>query len=137
MKWILTVGLGLFLLVPFASATSDSEKIEILREIYRYPDSEWLRAIVEVESNYDRRATSHCGALGLFQIMPRYWDKELRKAGIIEKRADYHSIKKGVEAGHYVWQKIKREKKGIRPFLVKYSGGAKGYVEKVLRKMAK
>jgi soluble lytic murein transglycosylase-like protein len=65
--------------------TNPGERIEILKAVH-YESSranlppELVLAIIEVESNFDRFAISHAGALGLMQVMP-FWLKEIGRPG--------------------------------------------------------
>jgi hypothetical protein len=78
---------------------------EIARAIHRYcqmyeRDANLVLAIIEVESNFNPKAVSHMGALGLMQVMPQ-WKKVL---GIDGNLADVEtSIKYGLQVlGFYL-----------------------------------
>ena len=55
---------------PSASATGYDPHIRVAADKYRIP-VELLRAVMVVESNYNARALSEKGAVGLMQLMPR------------------------------------------------------------------
>jgi soluble lytic murein transglycosylase-like protein len=62
--------------VPVATATSGGQRLDSFREHvraaalkYRLPEK-LLLAVMAVESNYDHRALSEKGAMGLMQLMP-------------------------------------------------------------------
>lgn len=62
--------------------------------------------------------------LGLMQVSTYWWDKELRKRGIISSNKDYHSISGGIAAGAYVLKKYLNKTGGnIEKALLHYSGG--------------
>lgn len=49
-------------------------------ERFKIPES-WIKAVIKVESNGNRKAVSHKGAMGLMQLMPATWE---------ELRSSYH-----------------------------------------------
>ena len=61
------------------------ERIEILKAVHYEArranlPPELVLAVIEVESNFDRFAISHAGALGLMQVMP-FWLDEIGRPG--------------------------------------------------------
>ena len=61
------------------------ERIEILKSVHYEArranlPPELVLAVIEVESNFDRFAISHAGALGLMQVMP-FWLDEIGRPG--------------------------------------------------------
>lgn len=112
------------------SDTLDKRTV-IHSEIRKYKEAKLLEAIIKVESNYNPIAISNKGALGLMQIMPNIWGKELREAGIIENDLDYFDIKKNIRAGNFILAKYNKIYKNPKLVLTKYSGGAKNYCQKV------
>lgn len=86
-----------------------------------------ILGVVLTESGADKNATNKTRAgrscLGLMQISSYWWDKELKKQGIISTRKDYHSINGGISAGAYVLSKYIGKANGdIEKALLKYSG---------------
>lgn len=73
------------------------------------------------------------GSLGLMQVMPRWWDGELRKQGIIRKRDDYFNVEPAVMAGSFVLRLcLDRARGDVRKALDYYTGKANAcYVKKV------
>ena len=60
---------------------NDSERFELLREVHKAASlvdipPEFVLAVIEVESHFDRFALSSVGAQGLMQVMP-FWKKEI------------------------------------------------------------
>lgn len=61
------------------------ERLELLRQVHYEAKRvnlppELVLAVIDVESNFDRFAISHAGALGLMQVMP-FWLKEIGREG--------------------------------------------------------
>lgn len=61
------------------------ERLELLRQVHYEArrvnlPPELVLAVIDVESNFDRFAISHAGALGLMQVMP-FWLKEIGREG--------------------------------------------------------
>lgn len=59
----------------------DVERLELLKEVHKAASlvdipPEFVLAVIEVESHFDRFALSHVGAQGLMQVMP-FWKKEI------------------------------------------------------------
>ncbi len=103
----------------------------ITRELNKYKEKRLLEAVISVESRFNTNAVSKKGAVGLGQIMPNIWHKELVKAGIIKTHADYFRIETNIAATNYILTKYKKSSKSLDAALVKYSGNAKNYPDKV------
>lgn len=61
------------------------ERLELLKQVHYEAKRvnlppELVLAVIDVESNFDRFAISHAGALGLMQVMP-FWLKEIGREG--------------------------------------------------------
>jgi hypothetical protein len=89
--------------------------------------------IIRVESNYNTKAVSEKGAIGLCQIMP-VWIPELKKAGIIESKQCLFHPEKNKKAGKFVLAYYLRKNKGdLKKTLADYSNNTKDYYKKVLK----
>jgi len=93
-----------------------------------------VAAIVQVESSGNPRAVSKRGAYGLMQIRHKVWSKGLKEAGIIRDKRDLFDPEINVKAGTFILgYYLKRHNGDIEAALTAYSGGAKGYADKVKR----
>lgn len=91
-----------------------------------------ISKVIKVESNWNAKAVSSKGALGLGQIRYAVWHKELKEKNIIKNRKDLFDPQKNIIATKYILDKYFIESKGdLRKTLTKYSGGAKNYYQKV------
>jgi len=111
---------------------------EIVREAMRQPKPLVLLAIMEVESNFVPTARSNKNAIGLMQILPSAWDKDLIKRGDIKERRDLYDIGTNVKCGSYIFQLFLTQSKGnIDKALELYLGGTDGaYVKRILTNLA-
>jgi len=91
-----------------------------------------LHKIARVESNYNPKAVSKKGALGLYQIRYSVWGKELKKEGIIKGRQCLFDPNKNKKAAVHILNTYWYKTGNLRKTLHKYSGGAKNYADKVL-----
>lgn len=65
------------------------------------------------------------GSLGLMQVMPKWWDAELRKKGIIKNHKDYFSVEPAVMAGSFILRLcLDRARGDTRKALDYYTGKA-------------
>lgn len=89
--------------------------------------------VIYTESNGNEWAENN-GSLGIMQVMPKWWDKKLRAAGIIRCRDDYFNTALGVEAGCYVLRDcLQRAGGDVRKALAHYSGSwSRKYADKAL-----
>lgn len=79
----------------------------------------WIRAVMRVESNGDRRAVSRAGAMGLMQVMPATYADLRRQLGI---GADPFDVRDNILAGTaYLRQMYDRY--GAPGFLAAYNAG--------------
>jgi soluble lytic murein transglycosylase-like protein len=90
-------------------------------------------AICVVESNFNPRAQSDKGAVGLMGIMPTVWLDSLKARGIVNDREDLYVIPNNIAAGVFVLNWYVGNKHNLREALRGYSGGDPAYAGKVLR----
>uniref|UniRef100_A0A6M3IUK0 Putative transglycosylase n=2 Tax=viral metagenome TaxID=1070528 RepID=A0A6M3IUK0_9ZZZZ len=111
---------------------------EIVKEAIKMPKPLLLLAIMEVESNFVPTATSSKNAIGLMQILPSAWDKDLIKRGDIGERRDLYDINTNIRCGSYIFQLYLNQAKGnIDKALELYLGGKDGvYVKRILTNLA-
>jgi soluble lytic murein transglycosylase len=108
----------------------------ITYEVSKYKNKNLLMAMIEVESNFNRKAISKKGAVGLLQIRPSVWHKELKEQRIIKEFQDYFTIEKNIKAGNYILVKYQKKYKGDnKKALYYYSGKSKNYYKKVMEKI--
>lgn len=119
------------------SAMSES----VLSDIYGIAAStvhtDLVLAICLVESNYNPRAVSNKGAMGLMGIMPGVWLDELKAQGILGKKEDLYKISNNIAAGSYVLERYISKTRDIRHALIRYEGGDSWYATRVLKAMRK
>ncbi len=106
---------------------------DIYATVKRHPYSDLILAIMYVESRFNPFARSKKGAVGLLQVMPQVWSKELKKEGIIEDKRDLYLIDKNIESGLYIFKKYMEKTKSLEKTLIKYVGGDKTYSTRVLK----
>ena len=97
-----------------------------------HPDPRLVKAIIHVESKGNPKAVSHKGAIGLMQVMPA---SGMHYAGM--EKHDLFEIDKNIQAGCIILKKYQEQEPTLRRALHRYSGGAKGYYEKVMAEMKK
>jgi soluble lytic murein transglycosylase-like protein len=88
-----------------------------------------IMAIMEIESNFDRWAVSHAGAVGLMQVMP-FWPENLGM-----RRAQLVKIPENIRMGCAIFRfYLKRENGNIARALARYNGsvGKRWYSDKVI-----
>jgi soluble lytic murein transglycosylase-like protein len=94
-------------------------------------------AVCFVESNFNPRAESDKGAVGLMGIMPGIWLDELKAKGIVRKKEDLYKIADNIAAGTYVLERYLSKTGNIRQALIRYEGGDSWYATRVLKAMRK
>jgi soluble lytic murein transglycosylase-like protein len=111
---------------------------EIVGEAMKYQKPLLLLSIMEVESNFIPTANSPKNALGLMQVMPGVWDKDLIAKGIIKERRDLYDIEPAVKAGNYVFGICLMQAKGdVEKAMEYYLGGKDGaYTKRILANLA-
>ena len=94
-----------------------------------------LHAIATVESNFNTKAVSKKGAIGINQIRYSVWSKELKKNKIISNRKDLFNPQINMRASHYILVKYGLYKLPLKDVLYRYSGRDKNYAMKVMKEM--
>jgi soluble lytic murein transglycosylase-like protein len=89
-------------------------------------------AICAVESNFNPRAESDKGAVGLMGIMPGVWLQELKAHGIVNGKEDLYTIPDNIASGVYVLETYLASTNNLREALRRYSGGDPSYPNRVL-----
>ncbi len=88
-----------------------------------------VMAIIEIESNFDRWAVSHAGAVGLMQVMP-FWPEDL-----CMRRHQLVKVTENIRMGCAIFRfYLKRENNNIARALARYNGsvGKRWYSDKVI-----
>ncbi|MHC2275667.1 hypothetical protein ACVME8_002278 [Bradyrhizobium diazoefficiens] len=85
----------------------------------------WIRAVMRVESNGDRRAVSPKGALGLMQLMPKTWADMRARYGFGRDPFDPHD---NILAGAAFLREL-HDRYGSPGFLAAYNAGPGRYEE--------
>ena len=96
-----------------------------------HPRPELVRAIIQVESGWNARARSSAGAVGLMQVKP----SSARMVGLDYRAEDLVCPEKNVIAGTRILRHYQRTTGSLREALHRYSGGASGYADKVMKEM--
>ncbi len=95
-----------------------------------------LAGVIMQESSCDHRARSGYGAIGLTQVVWRYWGDYLQELGVAGTCEDLYNPRVSIEAGAAVLRYLLDVTGGdIREALKRYSGGARGYTDKVMRRV--
>ena len=125
-------------------------RVDILRHVYceshavvaRYRDEhrfellltpELILAVIDVESQFDRYAVSHAGAVGLMQVMP-FWPRRLGVDNRLFGSVDFN-VRLGCEIlGYY----MHLERNDYRRALARYNGsvGRREYPDLVLTRLS-
>lgn len=97
-----------------------------------------ILALIAAESEFTPTVVSSKGALGLTQVMPGSWEKDLIARGIIRERRDLFDIGPSIAAGDYVLGlNLKSTKGDVSAALEMYLGGRDGaYVKKIFSNLA-
>lgn len=136
----------------FEKAATDRAVLQWMKENSRMPQQvlysvyhtalnsvnpDLVLAICVVESNFNPRAESDKGAVGLMGIMPADWLDSLKARGIVNDKEDLHMIPNNIAAGVFVLNWYLGNKHNLREALRGYSGGDPAYAGKVLRAVEK
>lgn len=87
-----------------------------------------VHSIIQVESSWQPYALSSKGAIGLMQVHYPTWKERW-------SRKQLRDPEENLKAGMWILKKYMRESSTLNEALHKYSGGAKGYADKVKRRM--
>ena len=126
-------------LVPGAVSQSENPygEFQPLEKSYLYdlialyhPNPRLVGALIEVESKWNHLAVSKRGAIGLMQVLPL---SGMWHAGF--SREELFRPEKNIIAGCKILLAYQRTSPSLRMALIKYSGGAEGYYEKVMSQM--
>jgi len=82
-----------------------------------------LLALIAEESHFDIFAKSRKGAIGCAQIVPRVWEKELRKAGLLKGYRDYFDPQKSVLMADYIISRLIKKHGDVKKALMSYQCG--------------
>ena len=82
-----------------------------------------LLALIAEESHFDIFAKSRQGAVGCAQIVPRVWEKELRKAGLLKGYRDYFDPQKSVLMADYIISRLIKKHGDVKKALMSYQCG--------------
>lgn len=93
-----------------------------------------LLAVIQTESRGDPFALSKRGAVGITQIIPKYWEAELIAQGLITEKRDLFDYRTNILCSQYVLKQMVKNSGSIHAALVKY-GCNKAYSNAVLKKM--
>ncbi|MGD9388698.1 MAG: lytic transglycosylase domain-containing protein [Gammaproteobacteria bacterium] len=115
----------------------DDERMLILRLVHRYATlfelpPELVLAVIDVESNFDRYAISHAGALGLMQVMP-FWREEIGRPD-----DNLHDIQTNLLYGcRILAYYLEKENGDRRAALARYNGsrGQRWYPDRVFQRL--
>ena len=90
-------------------------------------------AIISRESTFNPRATSGYGAQGLMQVVPRFHLDKLQEARALTAQASLFHPETNIDVGSRILVEYIDEESSLQRALVKYSGRAPRYIDKVLR----
>jgi soluble lytic murein transglycosylase-like protein len=95
-----------------------------------HKDPRLIRAIIQVESNWNHKAVSSEGAIGLMQVLP----KTAKAYGV--NRQHLFNPEINIKIGCAILKDYQRSSKSLRQALTKYVGGDRRYYRKVMRAYA-
>ena len=133
---LLTTMLNIILMVPMSLNTPNTipkmTHQQVINKLIamNHPNPQLIRAIIHVESKGDSKAISTKGAIGLMQVLPQS-GKEY--AGV--SRTELFDIEKNIQVGCKIVKIYERTSPNLKIALGRYSGGAKGYYQKVMKAM--
>lgn len=111
----------------------------IVNTAYKTDNPLLLLALITEESHFDIFAKSRQGAVGCAQIVPKVWEKELKKAGLLKGYRDYFDPEKSVLIADYIITRLIKKQGDVKKALMSYQCGnrykgrrCKRYAEAVL-----
>ena len=120
-------------ILEHSSKISRNTATNIFRTAISYKHGLMLLALAEVESSFNPAAVSKKGAMGLNQIMPNIWTKELQKNKIIKEKRDLFNYEANLKASNYILLKYYKKTGSWKGALKKYVGAnSESYVKNVL-----
>ena len=96
---------------------------DIVDAAYKTDNPLLLLALITEESHFDIFAKSRQGAVGCAQIVPRVWEKELRKAGLLKGYRDYFDPQKSVLMADYIISRLIKKHGDVKKALMSYQCG--------------
>lgn len=90
-----------------------------------------ILVLMTVESEGNPFAKSPKGAIGITQIVPKYWENELVSQGIINEARDLYDFRKNILCSQYILKSFFEGGHSLKSVLVQYSGYRSNYYEKV------
>lgn len=125
----------LFARYRHADAPSYARWVVYYSAKYRVPQV-ILAGMVMQESSGRADARSSCGAVGLTQVRWRFWGEDLTEAGIAQQESDLYNPRIAIEACAFILRSLLDRYDGdLEKATDHYSGGARGYLDKVLRRV--
>jgi len=112
---------------------------DIVDAAYKTDNPLLLLALITEESHFDIFAKSRQGAAGCAQIVPKAWEKDLKKAGLLKGYRDYFDPEKSVLMADYIITRLIKKQGDVKKALMSYQCGnrykgrrCKRYAEAVL-----
>lgn len=131
---ILLVGIGSFALVAYATVSHPVEYADIVNKNAETYDMDpiLIYSIIRAESNFEPRAKSRMGALGLMQIIPDTGNWIAEKLKVEFKEESLYEPEYNIQFGSYYIAYLVDHFKDIDVALAAYNGGI-GNVQKWLK----
>ena len=95
----------------------------IVNTVYKTDNPLLLLALITEESHFDILAKSRQGAAGCAQIVPKVWEKELKKAGLLKGYRDYFDPEKSVLIADYIITRLIKKQGDVKKALMSYQCG--------------
>jgi soluble lytic murein transglycosylase-like protein len=130
--WIVVVVCTVLVGIPYQLTSGSMQHRPVNRsDLYKiiaknHPNLNLVKSIIQVESRWNSKAVSPKGAIGLMQVMPT-------SAGL--SREELFCPERNIIAGCRLLKYYQRTSPDLRTALHRYSGGASGYFEKVMRQL--